>query len=119
MTTHALLDQHSADRLAKLCGMYGSDHAGERATAARKADELIRSAGLTWREIVTPPIIPDAPRIRAWARMAAFCHERRHQLSSWDRDFVRSMLNWHGEPSEKQQDCLASIFARLCSEAAA
>jgi len=29
------------------------------------------------------------------------------------------MLNWRGEPTEKQQDWLASIYARMCREAAA
>jgi hypothetical protein len=113
--TRALAPQE-ADKLTKILGLLGSAHDGERASAALKADALVRAAGLTWADVIATPIIADAPRIPAWAKMAAFCHERRHQLSSWDRDFVRSMLNWQGEPSEKQQDCLASIFARLCSE---
>jgi hypothetical protein len=124
--TRALAPQ-TADRLAKICGLLGSAHDGERASAALKADALVRAAGLTWADVINvPPPAADAPRIRAWRststdwqKMAAFCHQRRHQLSSWDRDFVRSMLNWQGEPSEKQQDCLASIFARLCSESVA
>jgi hypothetical protein len=122
--TRALAPQ-AADKLTKILGLLGSAHSGERASAAAKADALVRAAGLTWAEVINVPIVPSAPRIRAWRstssdwqRMALYCHERRQQLSSWDRDFVRSMLHWQGEPSEKQQDCLASIFARLCSEAA-
>jgi hypothetical protein len=43
-----------AQRLAKLCGMFGSDHAGERATAALKADRLVRDQGLTWPDVILP-----------------------------------------------------------------
>jgi hypothetical protein len=39
------------DRLAKLCGMFGSAHAGERAAAAAKADQLVRNLGLTWFDV--------------------------------------------------------------------
>lgn len=39
-------------RLAKLCEMMASPHDGEALTAARKANELIRGAGLTWTDIV-------------------------------------------------------------------
>jgi hypothetical protein len=113
MTTH-ILDPQAADRLSKICGLFSSAHDGERASAAAKADAMVRAAGLTWAQVINVP-----PPSSDWQRMALYCYERRGQLSSWDRDFVRSMLNWHGEPSEKQQDCLASIFARLCSEAAA
>jgi hypothetical protein len=124
--TRALHPQ-AADKLAKICGLLGSAHDGERASAAAKADALVRAAGLTWADVINvPPIIADAPRIRSWRststdwqKMAAFCHARREQLSQWDREFVRSMLHWHGEPSEKQQDMLASIYARMCREAAA
>jgi hypothetical protein len=59
MTGRALLDPHSADRLRKLCGMLGSDHDGERAAAARAADKLVRGLGLTWHQVIAPPIVPD------------------------------------------------------------
>lgn len=37
--------------LRKLCGLLGSEHDGERATAARKATEFLRTQGLTWQDI--------------------------------------------------------------------
>ena len=119
------LDPASADKLAKILGLLGSDHHGERAAAGAKAHELIRSLGLTWHEIISPSLVPGPPRIQSWRspesdwqRMAAFCHARWHRLSQRDRDFVRSMLNWR-DPTEKQKDWLTSIYARLCREAAA
>jgi hypothetical protein len=124
--TRALAPQE-VDKLTKILGLLGSAHDGERASAAAKADALVRAAGLTWADVINvPPIVPNAPRIRAWRstntdwqKMAAFCHARRDQLSSWERNFISAMLHWAGEPSEKQTDRLVSIYARMCSEAAA
>jgi hypothetical protein len=125
MTARALLDPASADRLAKILGLLGSEHCGERDAAAQAAHKLICSFGLTWHDVISPPIVPGPPRIRSWRstesdwqKMAAFCHARWHLLSDRDREFVRSMLNWR-EPSERQKDWLASIYARMCREAAA
>src|SRR3546814_2536756 len=39
-------------RLAKVCGLLGSAHDGERASAAVAATAIIRNAGLTWELIV-------------------------------------------------------------------
>ena len=50
----AMLDPNAANRLAKLCGLFGSDHDGERAAAAAKADELVRRHGLSWRQVLSP-----------------------------------------------------------------
>jgi hypothetical protein len=46
-----VLDPITADRLAKLCGLFSSEHDGERATAAAMADKLIRDLGLTWLDV--------------------------------------------------------------------
>lgn len=49
----------SCDRLVKLAGLFGSDHDGERAAAARKAHQLVTSHGLTWADVIrsrAPPI---------------------------------------------------------------
>ena len=50
---------HLDDRLdkAKLCkvlGLLTSSHEGERAAAALKASEMLRAAGLSWSELLTP-----------------------------------------------------------------
>jgi hypothetical protein len=52
-----------ADRLAKICGMFGSHHAGERSAAAAKADSLVRAAGLTWPDVIRLPSMRPAPEI--------------------------------------------------------
>jgi hypothetical protein len=100
-----------ATRLAKLCGMFGSDHDGERAAAAAKADQLVRERGLRWHDvIVIPSRGGDATN---WQRMAAFCREHLPKLNAKEVEFVRVMLDRHGEPSEKQAKWLTDIFVRV------
>ena len=80
------------DRLVKLCGMFGSDHPGERANAAAAADKLIRAAGMRWADIIAPAL--SAPPRRSVNTLAdAIRLLRRHDdhLTAWERDFVRSV----------------------------
>ena len=56
------IDQSVIDRLTKLLGMLGSAHDGERGVTAAKADELVRSRGLTWSDVVARPQPASAPR---------------------------------------------------------
>jgi hypothetical protein len=83
MTARAQLDPVSADKLTKILGLLGSNHAGEREAAAQAADRLVRGLGLTWSEVIAPPPpVPDQWQPlrywRAgnsdWCRMAQFCH---------------------------------------------
>ncbi len=52
-------------RLAGILGMLGSNSAGERDNAARLAEQFRRTSGLTWIELLTPPvkllIVPGKP----------------------------------------------------------
>jgi hypothetical protein len=123
----ALLDPQAGDRLAKLCGMFGSVHDGERATAAAKAGALVRSLGLTWRDVIAVPAPGIAPRqaprswpvSRDWQRMAEFCRLRCWRLSERERRFIDSISRRQGELTEKQQSWLVDIYARLHCGAAA
>jgi hypothetical protein len=111
----ARLDDASADRLTKLCGLLGSDHLGERAAAAAKADALVRSAGLTWRDVITPspPIAPQLESSDDWRLLAAECHARRARLKPKEYEFVAKLLTWRAEPSPKQLAWLTAIHLRL------
>lgn len=40
------------ERLARICGLLGSSHDGERSAAAYQATQLLRRHGLSWRELV-------------------------------------------------------------------
>jgi hypothetical protein len=43
------------DKLAKMLGMLGSRHDGEVTAAGRSAHTLLKEAGTTWTEVLTPP----------------------------------------------------------------
>ena len=51
---NGLVDLTPAERqrLARILGMLGSEHAGERASAALKAEEFRKKHGLTWAEML-------------------------------------------------------------------
>jgi hypothetical protein len=105
------LSAEAADRLAKLCGLFGSDHAAERATAASMADCLVRAHGLTWPDVIVVPR-QQGPRLDAWRGMAIFCSERRHLLNEKERGFITNLLRWQRELSERQQQWLTDLFLR-------
>jgi hypothetical protein len=43
------------DKLAKMLGMLGSRHNGEVVAAGRSAHTLLKDAGTTWTDVLTPP----------------------------------------------------------------
>ena len=103
--TYTPLDHHAADRLTKLCGLFGSNHLGERAAAAAKADQLIRSHGLRWSDVIAPVPISTFERIR-------FALGHIDLLSLWERGFL---LGIRGKKtlSEKQLLVLDQIMEKL------
>jgi hypothetical protein len=56
-----MLDDLARRRLGKICGMFSSPFDGERATAAAKADALVRNAGLTWEQVITAVHLAEPP----------------------------------------------------------
>jgi hypothetical protein len=104
------LDTQSAERLTKFLGLLGSNSDGERANAARMADQLVRGLGLTWGDIVIPP---HAVPASDWRRMANYCRMLRDQLNQREMEFVESITRYRGAPSDKQQRWLSKIYARL------
>jgi len=47
-----MLDAKTKERLAKILGMMGSDHVGERAAAALGADKLRREHNVSWQQLL-------------------------------------------------------------------
>jgi hypothetical protein len=111
----ALLDPQTAQRLAKLCGMFGSTFAGERAAAAARADSLVRSLGLTWFDVIAPrsPSPPPPPPVDDWECMVEFCNDHAALLRPREREFIESMLWWRGEPTERQLCWLTDLYRDL------
>jgi hypothetical protein len=101
----ALFDPNTADRLAKLCGMLGSAHAGQRAAAAEMADKLVRARGLTWPQILSPRLMQSTDELvgLVLANLGA--------LTQWERGFVYS-INGRQNLSEKQLALLERLAAK-------
>jgi hypothetical protein len=108
------LESSTAITLIKLCGLLGSDHAGERAAAALKADKLVRASGATWADVIRVPQnrTEDQPP-RDWRAMRDYCAAHFYSLRERDRDFVDSLADWRGRLSEKQVAWLIGIYRRL------
>jgi len=112
-------DQRTQERLVKILGLLGSEHGGERAAAALKADAFVRNLGLRWSDVISVPVAASLPQGRnVWTRLARYCIERSAHLNARERLFVETILKWQGKPearppSEKQQDWLRAIFTRL------
>jgi len=52
-------------RLVRILGMLGSDHAGERASAALAAHRLVKGTGGSWWQLLSPAkVAPPPPRHR-------------------------------------------------------
>lgn len=120
----AALDLHAANRLAKLCGMLSSDHAGERANAAALATRALHAAGLDWSGLVAaamrggaynlPPRLPTStPAHRA---LALWALERVGRLSERDADFLRTIAPLR-TISSRQAEWLNDIADRLRRDA--
>jgi hypothetical protein len=48
-------------RLARILGMLGSEHPGERASAALAAHRLVKGAGCSWWELLSPAKVAPRP----------------------------------------------------------
>jgi hypothetical protein len=124
------LTTNERQKLAKLLGLLGSDFAGERDAAGLAASRLVRSAGITWTDVVQPsvqvceqsqrhethqrrpddrdfdPVGPD------WRRTAAACARHPLLLNQWEDTFL-SGLSKFPRLSSKQRLVLLKIVVRL------
>jgi hypothetical protein len=125
----ALVDA-DRNRLAKLLGLLGSDHAGERDAAGLAASRLVQERGATWYDVVAPsvqvreqsqhpethqrhsddrdldPVGPD------WRRTAAACARHQLLLNRWEDEFLSGLPRFP-RLSSKQRDVLRKIVVRL------
>jgi hypothetical protein len=106
-------------RLARVCGLLGSDHIGERAAAAAQADRIVRAAGLTWPDILSPPNTSTAKvrkRHRAGPTPGEILARHGERLTGWERGFLTSLIRqpmW----SPRQFEVFESICERVVGAA--
>jgi hypothetical protein len=101
MTAAARLPPALASKLVKVLGMLGSAHDGEVVAAGRRADAMVKDAGLMWSDVIVPaaprPETRQAPQ-RRWRRptspsdTAALCLQWSEVLTNWETDFCRSIV---------------------------
>ena len=53
-----MLTQSDLDKLLKFVGMFGSSFQNEAGTAAQKANDLVKSLGIDWKDLLTPKAAP-------------------------------------------------------------
>jgi hypothetical protein len=127
-------------RLARLLGMLGSSHDGEVANAGRLADRLVRGAGLSWSDVLTPQIEhhrrkpdpeperdepePDWPPPRptnayaSWRRTVRALLSRTVLLTAWEISFLQN-INERYSLSERQFEVLEDVVRRVALRHAA
>ena len=120
------LDPRSVERLVKLLGMLGSNHDGERAAAALKANALVREHGLVWSDVI--PATPEprsyqqehtgrwnnnATENQDWRTMRDYCAQRSSLLRSREQEFIDDIEDWRGALTEKQSAWLIAIYTRV------
>ena len=110
-----ILHPPQRDRLVKLCGLLGSDHAGERDAAAVLASRLLREANLTWADVILPAVGLDRaapPTAGGHAAAVRWVLARQAMLNRWERSFI---LGVQDRPtlSPRQAETLAGIIDRL------
>src|SRR4051794_34591945 len=132
----AKLPAPAHDRFVKLCGLLTSDAAGERATAARMASDLLRQHKLSWAEVLNPQPCQPCPkcagraeqeeRSRAyraaaardwtrdpWRNVAVHCLIHDDLLSEWEASFLQSVLRQRRQYlSDRQHEVLDRIADR-------
>jgi hypothetical protein len=131
-------DERLFDRLAKLCGLLGSPHEGERAAAALKATELLGAMKMSWADLVgaasgkappeptsfttrRPPRPENTwqPRAPAPAEHVALCLDllelHRGELSDFELSFLLNLTARFkfSVITEKQEHVLSKIVRRF------
>lgn len=110
-----------ADRLAKLLGLLGSDHAGERDAAGLAAHRFVRERGLTWYDVINPPAPAETtsrPGATNWRETIAELLRQPGSLRQWEADFLRSLAGFP-RISAKQRTILTGIAERVFGTVAA
>ncbi|MDT8262414.1 hypothetical protein RQ832_04075 [Roseomonas sp. DSM 102946] len=110
------LDPAASALIAKLAGMLGSDHEGERATAAALATRHLQAAGVTWAAVIEAGLAHLAcsepakiPSHVVTARWALSCRD----LLSWKEIRFIEDISRRRRITEKQGEWLERIVTEL------
>ena len=101
-------------KLVGVLGMLGSEHVGERASAALLASRMVRDRGITWADLIDQP---ETFRRRedgatGWRADLALAQRHISFLRSWEQGFVHSIAAQRFS-STKQKVVLREIASAL------
>lgn len=108
----ACLAPDARERLAKLCGLLGSEHAGERAAAAQKATELLAANKMTWHEALEPVPAVVVPPTSWRAVVDTVLRDHRHALYPAEVPFLMGLRQRSIPLTPKQAAWLEKICHR-------
>ena len=118
------MEETDRDKLIKVLRMFGSDHDGEVAAAARRAHNIIKTHALDWDDLIVKPgqstrqsyREPEPHDNADEADMIHRCSERVMCLTAWEREFIdsisASIIEW-GRLTPKQRAILDRIVNKL------
>jgi hypothetical protein len=109
--TPAAISPRVALKLAKILGLLGSDHPGERAAAGAAADAMIKQAGLSWY-VVLGVEMQDLDALA----LVEGCLEHGELLTSWEKEFIDGLADAVARGrrlSGKQSAILARIHSKI------
>jgi hypothetical protein len=117
-----------APKIAPLVRMLGSPVDGEALAACRAIGRTLDTAGMDFHDLAEVveraalPLVVDRPRqeaspapeLKPWQILAMNCIRLgTGGLKPAELDFLRGMVHWPGEPSEKQTRWLDAIASAL------
>lgn len=109
----AVLAKVDRVRLAKLLGLLGSSHPGERDNAGVAAHKLVQSRGMTWPEVMEPPAIEKhLPELGTWRQTVGQVLAYPGKLRPWELGFLRDLPKFQ-RLSVKQRYVLKEIADRV------
>lgn len=124
-----MIPENDRDKLIKILRMFGSNHDGEIASAARRAHELVKSRALDWDDLIIgvnhhhtgyssppPPPPPPPPNTDDEEDLIRNCSRAVDHLTQWERGFIEdigdSLVEW-GRLTPKQRAVLDRIVTKL------
>ncbi len=108
-------------RLARILGMLGSSHAGERDAAALAADRMVRGKGLDWSDVLGSdgptagtfrPSNPSPNPSGSHLADLMACNQRLELLTTWERQFIANLAQ-RRTVSGRQREILAEVAAKV------
>ena len=105
-------------KLIGILSRLASEHDGERAAAGLLATRLLKSAGLTWDQIVGGPVSPPRLSPQPWRGEIEGCLKHAGLLSQWERKFLRDLLS-RGALTTRQHDKVRQIAQQIRERCAA